>query len=159
MAVTTHKGNLPHIEWIDLKTNGVLVECAVLKRDHFNNIYFFEVGKLDNIDKKRLMRVLSNRNAVSLELWDLMSQITLNNGVNALTYFHQLVRIITPEGIIMNPKQGVVGSGMKSGQVNTQNVEQMTAINMSGQKLEANTSMPTADANTLLQSSKPKAKS
>lgn len=111
MTVRTHKGVQPHVEWIDLKGNGVMVECAVMKRDAFGNIYFVEIPSLDQIDKTRMARILTNRNANNFELWDLMSQITLNNGVNALVYFHQLVKIITPDGVIMNPRAGTVGTG------------------------------------------------
>jgi hypothetical protein len=110
-VVRTHKGAQPHVEWIDLKGNGVMVECGVMKRDGFGNIYFIEIPSLDNIDKTRLARILANRNALNFELWDLMSQITLNNGVNALVYFHQLVKIITPDGVVMNPRAGTVGTG------------------------------------------------
>ena len=111
MAVDTRQGNLPHIKWIDLLGNGVLTECAVLKEDDLGNIYYIEVPSLDQIDKQRIARILTNRNAPNFELWDLMSQITLNNGVNALNYFHQLVKIITPDSVIMNPRMGVVGTG------------------------------------------------
>jgi len=111
MTVTTRKGQYPHVEWIDLKGNGVLTECAVLRRDDFGNIYYVEIPMLDGIDKTRLVRILTNRNATNFPLWDLMSQITLNNGVNALTYFHQLVKVISPEGVIMNPRAGTVGTG------------------------------------------------
>ena len=39
----------------------------------------------------------------------MLAQHTLGNGMNALDYFHQLVKIITPSGTILDPKQGVVG--------------------------------------------------
>lgn len=109
--VSTKKGSFPHVEWIDLKGNGVYVECAVMKRDDFGNIFFIEIPSLDEIDKTRLVRILQNRNAEAFELWDLMSQITLNNGVNSLSYFHQLVKVITPSGVVMNPRAGTVGIG------------------------------------------------
>lgn len=111
MTLQTRKGSRPHIEWIDLQGRGVYTECAVMKRDDFDNIYFIELPSLDTIDKTRLARILTHRNAPINELWDLMSQITLNNGVNALHYFHQLVKIITTEGVVMNPRQGQVGMG------------------------------------------------
>lgn len=111
MTVKTAKGQYPHVEWIDLKGNGVLVECAIMRKDEFGNMYYVEIPALDTIDKTRLVRILTNRNANSFPLWDLMSQITLNNGVNALTYFHQLVKVISPEGVIMNPRAGTVGTG------------------------------------------------
>lgn len=111
MAIRMQQGNLPHIFWIDLKSDGVYTECAVMKKDQFDNVYYFPLTALDNIDKRRLQRILTNRNATHFELWDLMSNITLNNGVNALTYFHQLVQVLTPGGQVMNPRTGVVGIG------------------------------------------------
>lgn len=114
MSVNQRPGNYPHIRWIDLKGNGVMTECAIIKEDGNGNIYFLEVPSLDKIDKGRIVKILTNRNANSFELWDLMSQMTLNNGVNALTYFHQLVKIITPAGVIMNPRGGTIGTGKQN---------------------------------------------
>ena len=104
-------GQLPHTRWLDLKNNGLMVECAVMKEDAQGNIYYFELGNLDSIDKQRVGRLLRSRNAQTMELWDLMSNTTLNNGVNSLTYFHQLVKVISPDGVIYSPKQGTVGTG------------------------------------------------
>lgn len=96
------QGKYPHIEWLDLQSNGVASECAILKRDPDNNIYFFPLNSLDMIDKKRLLDIVTNRNAHMYELWDLMSQITMRNGVNALTYFNQLAKVLTPSGQIID---------------------------------------------------------
>lgn len=123
MAVQMQEGNMPHIYWIDLKGDGVYTECAVMKRDGLGNVMFFPLKALDNIDKKRLARILTNRNAVHFELWDLMSNITLNNGVNALTYFHQLVEMITPSGRVMKPEAGVIGIET-TGVIDTRNADQ-----------------------------------
>lgn len=109
--VEMHEGRLPHIYWIDLKQDGVFVECAVMKKDGLGNVFFFPLSSLDDIDKRRLSKIVNNRNAIHFELWDLMSNITLNNGVNALDYFHQLVQVITPSGRIMRPQLGQVGVG------------------------------------------------
>ena len=108
---TTVKGNYPHVEWVDLYSDGTLHECAIVKRDPADNLYFFEVTKLDSIDKQRLFNIITDRNAPSFELWDLMSQKTLGNGQNALAYFHQLVKVLTPSGKIINPQAGMVGAG------------------------------------------------
>ena len=110
MALHMEQGSMPHIYWIDLANDGVYTECAVMKRDVQGNIYFFPLNVLDKIDKGRMARILSNRNANAFELWDLMSQITLNNGVNALEYFHQLVEVVTPNGRRMSPRDGVIGT-------------------------------------------------
>ncbi len=101
MALTVRSGHLPHIKWIDLQGNGVLVECAIMS----------EVNSLDAVDRRRLLKIITSRNATQFPLWDLLSNITLNNGVNALTYFHQLVRVISQNGIISTPRQGEVGTG------------------------------------------------
>jgi hypothetical protein len=75
------------------------------------NYYYIEIPTLDSVDKHRLVKILTNRNAGHFPMWELMAQITLNNGVNALEYFHQLVKVITPQGVIMNPRQGAIGTG------------------------------------------------
>ncbi|MGI0076108.1 MAG: hypothetical protein ACREAU_01730 [Nitrosopumilaceae archaeon] len=107
--VQSRDGKLPHIKWLDLKNDNTFNECVVMKIDQNENIYYFQVNELDTIDKRRLSRILHGRHAASMELWDLMSQVTLNNGINALTYFHQLVKVITPGGTIYTPRTGVVG--------------------------------------------------
>jgi len=101
---------LPHVEWLDLQNNGIMHECAIMRVDEVGNKYFFPINNLDRIDKSRLVRILRDRNVQNFELWDLMSNVTLNNGVNALEYFHQLVKVLTPNGEIMIPKSGVRGA-------------------------------------------------
>jgi len=97
-----------HVKWIELSP-GVMSECAVMKTDENGNIYFFELASLDNVDKRRIFKILTNRHAAQHELWDLMSQNTLGNGMNALNYFHQLVKIVTPDGKVLNPRAGQIG--------------------------------------------------
>jgi hypothetical protein len=115
MAVRARKGKFPHIEWLDLKGDGLMTECAIMKKDPLGNISYFELNKIDAIDKQRVARLVQSRNAENFELWDLMSQTTLNNGVNALTYFHQLVKVNSEDGVIYTPKGGVVGMGTAPG--------------------------------------------
>lgn len=99
----------PHITWFELYGDGKMYECAVLKRDAHGNVFFFPINNLDETDRRRLAQLLADRNASNFELWDLMSQRTLGNGMNALVYFHQLVRILTPNGKVMDPQSGVMG--------------------------------------------------
>lgn len=108
--IDTRKGAFPHIEWVDLKDNGTLIEVAVIRRDENGNLYFFELNTLDAIDRQRLFNIISKRHATSFQLWDLLSQHTLGNGMNALDYFHQMVKILTPSGTIIDPKSGVMGA-------------------------------------------------
>lgn len=91
----------PHVEWLDLNNDGNLHEVAVVKRDRLGNVYFLQLRELDVIDRRRLAGILTNRNAPNMELFELFSQITLGNGMNALEYFHQLVRIKTAAGPIV----------------------------------------------------------
>lgn len=117
MAITMRDGASPHIKWLELNGDGIMHECAIMKTDPHGNVYYFELGKIDHIDKQRMARLLQNRNANAFELWDLMSQTTLNNGVNALTYFHQLVKIVSPMGTKYTPRGGVIGSERRAGEV------------------------------------------
>jgi hypothetical protein len=108
------QGKWRHLEWIELE-GGVVTECAVMKRSPDGHTWFFPVASLDIVDKQRLLNILRNRNAELYELWDMMSQITLGNGVNALTYFNQLVKVRTPQGQVLP-----FGSGQYGTPVNTQ---------------------------------------
>jgi len=117
MAIDIRTGTEPHIFWIDLEGNGVLVQCAVMKRDEQGNIYYIPLENMDDIDRMRLLRIIKNRNATNFELWDLMSNITLNNGENALTYFHQMVLVITASGVKTTPSVGRMGAGQPSGRM------------------------------------------
>lgn len=100
----------PHVEWLELNGDGMLHECAIMKRDTFGNVFFFQVNNLDDIDRRRLAGMLADRNARQFALWDLMSQKTLGNGMNALAYFHQLVKVLTPHGKVVDPRSGVMGA-------------------------------------------------
>lgn len=111
MSITKYNGQIPHTQWIDLKNNGVLIECAVLKEDGFGNVYYIEIPSLDGIDKNRLTRIIATPRSADIPLWETMGNSMLKNGMNALEYFHQLVKIITPEGVIMNPRIGTIGTG------------------------------------------------
>jgi len=82
-----------------------------LKEDGFGNVYYLEIPSLDAIDKNRIARILAKPRASEVPLWESMGQSQLKNGMNALDYFHQLVKIITPEGVIMNPRIGAIGTG------------------------------------------------
>lgn len=107
-----------HVEWIELYNDQVLHECAILKTNGDGAKLFFPINHLDDIDKKRLASILADRNSRSLELWDLMQQKTLGNGINALVYFHQFVKQLTPNGKIIDTRSGQVGA-VVPGTVNT----------------------------------------
>lgn len=102
---TTHK----KIEWVEL-FEGQFTECVILKTDKNTGVkIFFKTNDLDSIDKRRLASILNDRNIDAFELYDIMAQRVLGNGVNALSYFHQLAKQLAPNGQIMEMKSGVIG--------------------------------------------------
>jgi hypothetical protein len=95
---------LPHVSTIDLFNNGVAYEVIVMRHNKQNgDVYFIRTDYLDDIDRNRAAKILSKRDAARYEAWDLFSQVTLANGVNALEYFHQFVKVRTRSGEIMAP--------------------------------------------------------
>lgn len=104
-----------HIAWADLYNNGLLSEIAVVKLDEHNgDLYFISLTALDEIDKQRMLTLVTKRDAQNYKLWDLMSGTTLRNGVNALEYFNQLVRVRSASGQIYQPQSGKIGAVMLS---------------------------------------------
>ena len=109
----TVKHKYKFIEWIDLDNNGVLTECAIMQKFRNGDIYFFPIASLDDIDKRRLAHIIQGKNAVLYnELWNLLEQVTLGNGINALIYFNQLVKVRTASGQILPFGAGRMGSGV-----------------------------------------------
>lgn len=102
----------PHIEWLELYGDNLMHECAIMRRTPDGSVLFFKTNDLDDTDRKRLATILADRNATGLELWDLMYNRTLGNGMNALAYFNQLVRVLTPSGKIIDPRAGVHGGSV-----------------------------------------------
>jgi hypothetical protein len=93
-----------HYVSMDLYGNGVAHDVLIVNEDKNNgDVYFIKVEDLDQIDRARVSNILSKRNADTMPLWDVMSQVTLKNGVNALEYFHQLVKVRTKSGQIISP--------------------------------------------------------
>lgn len=119
-TIRMFKGQYPHVYWLDLEGNGTLTECAVMKVFPNGDINYIPLASLDGIDKERILRIISNRNAPTYELWDLMSQITLGNGKNALDYFSQLVRAKTASGVNMPMGTGRMGVPLHLMQAPTQ---------------------------------------
>lgn len=105
-----YEGSHPHIYWIDLKNDGVFVQCAVMKIDELGNVYYIALNTLDEIDTARITKIVNNRNAAHFEMWDLMSNITLSNGINALEYFHQMVNTVTANGKLIKASAGAIGA-------------------------------------------------
>lgn len=92
--------SLHHVFLIDWANDGIFKEIALVKEDaNDGTLYGIEVDKLHPIDKSRLKRIVTNQHADKYPLWEIMSQITLKNGYNALDFFHaNYVRIKRPRG-------------------------------------------------------------
>lgn len=100
----------PHIAWVDLHNNGTVVELAVIAIDQrTGDLYFIPIASLDAIDRVRLTYIVGKRDAHKYPLWDLMSNTTLKNGINALEYFQQLVKVRSVSGQIFAPNSGRMG--------------------------------------------------
>lgn len=90
-----------HVQYLDLFGNGILHEVVVIKEEVNGDKHFIQTSLLDEIDLLRLRGILDRRDANMYAMWDLMSQTQLKNGVNALEYFHQLTRVKTGAGPIL----------------------------------------------------------
>lgn len=100
--------DLKHIFLIDWNDDGILKEIAVVKESEDGTLFGIEVEKLHPIDKARLKKVITSVHADKYPLWELLSQGRLNNGMNALDFFHaNYVKIKRPRG-------AVIGGGLAS---------------------------------------------
>lgn len=91
-----------HIFMIDWDDNGIEEEIAVVQERSDGSIYGIPVKNLHPIDRKRLRTYITSVHADKYELWDLLSQGRLNNGMVALDFFHaNYVKVKRPKGAIM----------------------------------------------------------
>ena len=95
------KSRYPHTEWLDLDGSGNLIEAIIMNREPNGTVYFIALKSLDQIDLQRIGRIVGSRNASMFPMHELMAQTTLGNGINALLYFQQLVKMRTPGGQVM----------------------------------------------------------
>ena len=100
--------DIRHVFLIDWDDNGLMKEIAVVNELADGTIYGIEVEKLHPIDKARLKKVVTSQHSDKYPLWELLSQGRLNNGMNALDFFHQnYVKVKRPRG-------AVIGGGLAS---------------------------------------------
>lgn len=91
--IEKHPTPFQHVFMIDVQDNGQFREVAVLKEDkNTGTVVYIDVALLDNFDKGRLKKIVTSVHADKYALWELMSQVQLPNGINALDYFHQMTR-------------------------------------------------------------------
>lgn len=111
MANEIPAGARRHMEVLPLNADGTLVECIILKRYQNGDRIFIQVDHLDEIDRERIKKYLSEPHADKFELWDMLSHRRLGNGMNALEYFHQLARyFVAQTRTIRTPNLSVTGS-------------------------------------------------
>jgi len=91
--------NLSHVFLIDWDDSGLLKEMAVVKVDDDGTIYAIDIDSLHNLDKSRLKKIVTSVHADKYPLWELLSQATLSNGLNALDFFHyNAIKTKRPKG-------------------------------------------------------------
>ena len=83
---------LKHIFLLDIQDNGQLREVAVMKKWENGSVSYIDVGLLDNIDRGRMKDIVTGMHKDNYELYELMFQKKLSNGINALEYFNQLTK-------------------------------------------------------------------
>jgi len=100
--------DLRHVHLVDWHDDGILREIAVVMETPDGTLFGIEVDKLHPIDKARLKKVVTSMHADKYPLWELLSQSRLNNGMNALDFFHMnYVKVKRPRG-------AVIGGGLAS---------------------------------------------
>ena len=100
--------DLRHVWLIDWNDDGLLKEIAVVMETQDGTLFGIDVAQLHPIDKARLKKVIMSVHADKYALWELLSQGRLNNGMNALDFFHaNYVKVKRPRG-------AVIGGGLAS---------------------------------------------
>lgn len=102
--------NYNHVQFLDLKNNGVELECVVLREFDNGDVAYINLSTLDQLDLDRLSKIIYRPNAHMFPLYELMNQTTLANGENALEYFDQMVTVKTVTGEHIAPRSGRRGS-------------------------------------------------
>lgn len=104
--------NMNHIFLIDWNDDGILREIAVVMVDpRDGSVYGIEIDAMHQIDKSRLKKFLVSVHSDKYPLWQLLAEGKLNNGANALDFFHSnYVKVKRPLG-------AVLGGGLASVEV------------------------------------------
>jgi hypothetical protein len=92
-----------HLKYMTIGKKGGMAEEVLILGGNEYTTYFIRTKELDEVDRKRMRMILDKRDADRLDLWDIMDQVTLGNGKNALEYFHQLAYAMDNEGNLGKP--------------------------------------------------------
>lgn len=97
--IELHATRLPHIFHCDIHDTGFLREIAVLKKTKDGSIFYIDIEPLHQIDKARIKKAVTSQYAADRPLWEIFSNTTLSNGMNALDFFHSnSVKVKRPKG-------------------------------------------------------------
>lgn len=100
--------SMPHVFLCDVDDSGLMKEIALVKQFKDGSIYYIEIESLHGIDKSRLKKIVTGQHSTKYELWELMSQAKLSNGMNALDFFHaNNVKVKRPRGARASQGQGL----------------------------------------------------
>lgn len=115
--IEKRKTNLHHVFLIDWDDTGIFKEVAIVKEDEGDGtIYGILVETLHPIDMSRLKKIVTSQHADKYPLWELMSQITLKNGYNALDFFHaNHVKVKRPRGAVVGGSLSDISTSMDDG--------------------------------------------
>lgn len=91
---------LSHVAYEDVNGDGVRREVVIVKRWGDGSYSYIDTQVLDYIDKGRLKAILLSQHADKYEMFELLNMTKLNNGMNALDYFHQLTKIKRVKGSV-----------------------------------------------------------
>jgi hypothetical protein len=108
--------SMPHVYLCDVDDSGLMKEIALVKKFKDGSIYYIEIESLHNIDKSRLKKIVTGQHSTKYELWELMSQAKLSNGMNALDFFHaNNVKVKRPRGARAAQGLGLDSVGVYAG--------------------------------------------
>lgn len=106
-AAPSRKSQFPHIEYRDIYDDGTYHEIAVVKDRADGSYDYIIINQLDDMDKGRIKKIITGQYTRMSELWELMANESLSNGMNALDYFHQLVRKKLAPGTVQKSNSGL----------------------------------------------------
>jgi hypothetical protein len=90
---------LRHVFLVDIDDTGLFKEIAIVKEELDGTLYYIDIDALHSIDKSRLKKVVTSMHADKYQLWELLAQSQLSNGMNALDFFHyNCVKVKRPKG-------------------------------------------------------------
>lgn len=96
-----------HVKFMDVNNDGLLEEIAVVKQWDDGSFSYVLVTALSNLNKGRLKALVTSQHADKYQLWEIMSQSKLSNGLNALDFFHNnFVKIFRPQGSLATSMGG-----------------------------------------------------